>query len=215
MLLRPVASAAAAHLPRTSAVRRAATEYGPSWSRGVHCSTVGNHGRARSSSARSSSPVRTPPVDRFVAPSAVVGARTAIRFEIGATTGVVITPDVRCLSAAIILRPGGGDWQLAHFQPSGRRVAPHELGAACRAPEGRPGLYRRYQRTAIMITSGGKRNPPTRELGADTRTSRRCISPACPARSSANATVRANMLIWRQLGRKPSALHRRCFSRGC
>jgi RNA polymerase sigma factor (sigma-70 family) len=47
--------------------------------------------------------------------------------------------------------------------------------------------YRRYQRTASMMTSGGNRKPAKLDCGACT--AGRCgISPACPSQRSVNAT---------------------------
>jgi hypothetical protein len=40
--------------------------------------------------------------------------------------------------------------------------------------------YRKYQRTATVITSGGNRNPAKLDLGAGSRTRQRRINTACP-----------------------------------
>jgi hypothetical protein len=47
----------------------------------------------------------------------------------------------------------------------------------------------KYQRTAIVITSGGKRNPVKLDLDADTRRERRRIDQACLILLSTDATV--------------------------
>ena len=54
---------------------------------------------------------------------------------------------------------------------------------------------RAYQRTAIVITSGGKRKPAKLDLGAGTRRERRRINPACLILLSTDATDRA-ALTW-------------------
>jgi hypothetical protein len=60
----------------------------------------------------------------------------------------------------------------------------------------------RYQRTATMITSGGKRNPAKPNVGAGTRTGRGRISSACPElvicrRNSAAASAVAAVMVCR------------------
>jgi hypothetical protein len=76
--------------------------------------------------------------------------------------------------------------------PRSSDAAGHRCGWPVRHPQ--PRGAGRYQRTAITITSGGNRNPANPDLGTGTRAGPRRINPACPGRSSANATVPFSIL---------------------
>jgi hypothetical protein len=64
--------------------------------------------------------------------------------------------------------------------PIGAPVARPPRSARSSSTSRQDSPQRRYQRTATVITSGGKRNPAKPDLGRDGGTRRRRISPPCP-----------------------------------